>query len=83
MQHRPTRGGKRVSSLLQTFEVIDDQIADILQSKTETDRLAIAMRLWKSARVIVRGAICTEHPDWDEAQVNRELARRMSHGAVS
>ncbi|MBX3420041.1 MAG: hypothetical protein KF752_00655 [Pirellulaceae bacterium] len=68
--------------LLQRFEMIDDTMADILRNKTATERLRIAGRLWTSARVIVRGAIRTAHPDWNEEQVNREIARRMSHGVV-
>ena len=71
-----------MNSLLQSFEMIDDTMADVLRPKTEAERLRIAMRLWTSARVIVRGAIRTEHPDWDDAQVQHEVARRMSHGAV-
>ena len=67
---------------LSSFEIMDDAMADKLRQKTAAERLRIAGRLWKSARVIVRGAIRTEHPDWTEAQVNHEIARRMSHGVV-
>ena len=64
------------------FDVMDDAVADILRQKTEFERLRIAGRMWKSARAILRGAIRTEHPDWDTAQVNDEIARRISHGIV-
>lgn len=64
------------------MEVVDDAMADILRQKTEVERLRIAGRMWKSARVILRGAIQTEHPDWTEEQVNHEIAQRISHGAV-
>jgi len=63
-------------------EVMDDAMADILRQKSEVERLRIAGRMWKSARVILRGAIRTEHPDWDADRVNREIAQRISHGAV-
>jgi hypothetical protein len=63
-------------------EVMDDAMADILRQKTEAERLLIAGRMYKSARTILRGAIRTEHPDWDTEQVNREIARRISHGVV-
>ncbi|MSR31902.1 MAG: hypothetical protein EXR99_10395 [Gemmataceae bacterium] len=65
------------------FEVMDDAMADILRQKTEVERLRIAGQMWKSARVILRGAIRTEHPDWNSEQVNREIARRISHGVVN
>jgi hypothetical protein len=65
------------------IEVMDDAMAEILRQKTPAERLRIAGRMWKSARVILRGAIRTEHPDWDTEQVNREIARRISHGVVN
>ena len=64
-------------------EVIDDAMADVLRSKTEVERLKIAGLMWYSARAILRAAIRTEYPDWDEPRVNREIARRISHGVVS
>jgi hypothetical protein len=64
------------------MEVMDNAMVDVLRQKTEVERLRIAGRMWKSARVILRGAIRTEHPDWNVDQVNREIARRISHGLV-
>lgn len=71
-----------MNSLLQKFEMMDDAMADILRQKTETQRLHMAGRMWKSARVLLRGSIRTFHPDWTEEQVNRELVRRISHGVI-
>lgn len=70
--------GEPMSDLLEKFEMIDNTMAEILQQKTEVERLRIAGNIWKSARVIIRGAIQTEHPDWTQQQVNREIAKRMS-----
>ncbi len=64
------------------MEVMDDAMSDVLRQKTEVERLRIAGRMWKSARVILSGAIRTEHPDWNDDQVNREIAQRISHGLV-
>ncbi len=64
-------------------ETMDDAMADVLRQKSEVERLRIAARMWKSARVILRGAIRTEHPDWSVDQVNCEIARRISHGVAS
>ncbi len=64
-------------------EVMDDSMAHILRGKTEIERLNIGFRMWKSARVILRAAIRSEHPDWSEDAINREIARRISHGVVS
>ncbi|MDZ4847673.1 MAG: hypothetical protein SGI77_00120 [Pirellulaceae bacterium] len=65
------------------IEVMDNEMACILREKTEVERLRIANRMWKSARVILRGAIRTEHPDWTIEQVNQEIARRISHGLAT
>lgn len=72
-----------MSLLLRTFEVLDDTMADVLRDKSEAERLRIAARMWMSARAILRGAIRTEHPDWSDEQVHREVARRISRGAVT
>lgn len=68
--------------LLQQFEMMDDAMADILRQKTEAERLRIAGRMWQSARVMLRGVVRAEHPEWCENLVNREIARRMSHGTI-
>lgn len=65
------------------MEVVDDAMAHVLRAKTEVQRLRIAAGMWKSARSILRGAIRTEHPEWPPEEVNREIARRISHGLVS
>jgi hypothetical protein len=72
-----------MNALLRQFEVLDDQMADVLRRKSEAERLRIAGRMWRSARAILRGAIRTEHPDWDRDRVNLEIARRISHGVVN
>jgi hypothetical protein len=72
-----------MNEIAPAFEVLDDQMAEILRRKSEAERLRIAGRMWRSARVILRGAIQTEHPEWDAGRVNREIARRISHGVVN
>ncbi len=64
------------------IDIMDDAMADILRQKTPLQRLQIAGRMWQSARVMIRGSICTSHPEWTERQVNRELIRRISHGVI-
>lgn len=63
-------------------EVLDDEMAAVLRSKTPAERLAIAFRLWKFARETLTETLRRDHPEWDEAELGREVARRMSHGAV-
>jgi hypothetical protein len=71
-----------LSASLPAFEFVDDAMVDVLRQKSEVERLRIGFRMWKSARVILRAAIEADHPAWNEDQVNREIARRISHGIV-
>lgn len=64
------------------IEVIDDDTAAMLRAKTGAERLAIASRMYAYARRTILLRIRSEHPDWQESQVIREAARRLSHGAV-
>ncbi len=63
-------------------EVMDDMVAEIMRQKTPIERLEIAMGLWETARVLIWGAVETEHSEWSEEQVKKEVARRISNGAT-
>jgi len=64
------------------FEMVEDRMAEVLSSKSPEQRLAIGFGLWRSARVMLGAMLRSAHPDWDEARLKTEVARRMSHGAV-
>jgi hypothetical protein len=64
------------------IEVMDDQMAAVLRAKTGAQRLQIADRMFAFARDHLAARLRQEHPDWPEQQVRREVARRLSHGAV-
>jgi hypothetical protein len=63
-------------------EVLNDAMAEILRRKTPGERLEIAFRLWKFAQGMVRESLRRDHPEWDEAEIQRQVAARMSHGAI-
>lgn len=67
---------------LRSLEVVDEMMASVLRDKTEAQRLAIANGLWVYARDLLRSILRQEHPDWTDEQIQRETARRLSHGAV-
>src|SRR5271157_4011234 len=46
------------------------------------ERYAMIDKFWRLASQLIRARIAHEHPDWSEDRIRRELARRMSHGAV-
>jgi hypothetical protein len=64
------------------FDYIDDAMAQVLRQKTAAERLAIGHRMWSHARQMLQAVLRDEHPDWSAAEIQRETARRLSHGAV-
>ncbi len=67
---------------LRRIEIIDDRMAAVLRNKTEAERFAMIDKFWRFARQLIQANTVHEHPDWSEEQVRKEVARRMSHGAV-
>jgi hypothetical protein len=70
-----------MESRIRTIEIVDDRVAEILRSKTPAERLAIADGIWRFARQMIRAIIAREHSEWSEDEIERQVARRMSHGA--
>ena len=64
------------------FDMLDDDMANVLREKTEAERLAIGHGLWRSASRMLHNVVQSNHPDWSPEQVQLEVARRLSHGAV-
>lgn len=63
------------------IEVVDDDMAAILREKTSAERLEIAFGMWRFARDTLRRVVAVEHPEWSADQLQREVARRLLHGA--
>ncbi len=64
------------------IEVVSEDMAVVLRQKTGAERLAIASRLFSSARRMLLVHLQSEHPEWNERDIEREAARRLSHGTV-
>jgi hypothetical protein len=64
------------------IEMVDPEMARILRAKTGGERLKIASDMFASARRMIASHLAAEHPDWDEARIQAETSRRISHGAV-
>ena len=64
------------------IEVIDEEMAATLRLKSGAERLAIASRMFSSARRMLLSHLRSVNPDWDQRQVEQEAARRLSHGTV-
>ncbi len=64
------------------IEMLDDAMVAVLRDKTPAQRLAISNGMWRSARRMIEAVLQKEHPDWFADTIQREVARRMSHGSV-
>jgi hypothetical protein len=65
---------------LSRIEVVSDEMAEVLRRMTPQERLAVANRIWVTARKAVEHIVRSENPDWTEEQVRREILRRMLPG---
>jgi hypothetical protein len=57
-------------------------MAEVLRRKTPAERISIADNLWESAYNMLLSHIGKTHPEWDSGRLKKEVARRLSHGAV-
>ena len=64
------------------IEVVDDTMAEILRRKTPAERIRIGFTLWTSARNMLMTHLRKTHPDWNDDQIKKEVAKRLSHGTV-
>jgi len=64
------------------IEVVDDTIAEILRHKTPAERIRIGFTMWTSARNMLMTHLKKTHPEWNNDRVEKEVARRLSHGAI-
>ena len=64
------------------IEVVDDVMAEVLRNKTPAERIRIGFNIWTSARNMLLVHLNKTHPEWNEERLNREVAGRLSHGAV-
>jgi hypothetical protein len=65
-----------------TDEVLSDDMAAVLRGKSPDQRLAIGFGMWRFARQLIERTSRAQHPEWTEAELERHVAQRMSHGAV-
>jgi hypothetical protein len=59
------------------IEVMDPAMVEVQRRMTTWQRLAVGFGMWDYTRKRVTAAVRWQHPDWDEAAVQREIARRM------
>lgn len=66
---------------LRNFEAADRDMVPVLRAMSGMQRLEVANQMWLMARQMIESQLAYDHPDWDEARLAEEVARRMAHGA--
>ncbi len=72
---------KRGPPPLRDIELLDEDYAKVLRTKTPTERIAMGLELGRMVRLRLEGHLRTIHPDWSDQQIAAEIARRMLYGA--
>jgi len=62
------------------IEVVAPEMAEILRQKTTEERIAMIFAANRTMRMVIEGRLRTDHPDWDDEQIQAEIARRFSRG---
>jgi len=60
------------------YEVIDDEMAEVLRDKTPEQKLAMAESMHRMARDLIRDKLRYDHPDWSEDRLACETIRRLN-----
>jgi hypothetical protein len=62
------------------IEVLDDAMVEVLRKKTPAQRVAMIGAAHRTAKLMIAASVKRQHPDWDDAAVAREVARRLLRG---
>jgi len=62
------------------IEAADDVMAEIMRKKTAAEKIEMVLGCYRLARGLIEGRLRTDHPDWDDARIAAEVARRISRG---
>lgn len=60
----------------------DEATVRMLRRMTGADRLAMAGAMFRSARKMLYHHLASQHPEWDEEALQREVSHRISHGVI-
>jgi hypothetical protein len=62
------------------IEVLDQDLANALRTKTAAERVAMIGAANRTARVLAAAGVRYQHPDWSDDQVQAEVIKRVCGG---
>ncbi|MGD9634843.1 MAG: hypothetical protein AB7G28_24270 [Pirellulales bacterium] len=77
---RQAQGGLVFRPIPQNIESVDDQLAEVLRTKTPAEKIEMVAAANRTARLLAAAGVRYTHPDWDEAQIQAEVIRRVCGG---
>ena len=64
------------------IEIPDDDVINLMKSKTPAERLAMAFESHRLVRMRLAGHFRTLYPQWTDDEVEKAIARRFLSGAI-
>jgi hypothetical protein len=68
---------KKLLDDLSRIDVMDDATVEMLRRKTPAERLAMCLEANRLYRLRMAEELQAKHPDWDDAAIQAEIARRF------
>jgi hypothetical protein len=62
------------------IETLDPAMVEVLKSKTPAERVEMVAAANRTARILAEAGARYLHPDWDDAQIQAEVHRRVTGG---
>jgi hypothetical protein len=60
------------------IELLDEAVVEVLRRKTPAERVAMVFDAERTMGLLLAAHLRWRHPDWDAAEVAREIARRRN-----
>lgn len=61
-----------------TDDRCDEALMAILRTQSPQQKLAALDAMWHSARTLVMAGVRAQHPEWSQAELDREVGRRLA-----
>ncbi|MHB1033947.1 MAG: hypothetical protein ACYC35_06305 [Pirellulales bacterium] len=63
------------------IQILEERVAASLRAMTPTQRVAMIFDANRTMRLRLEGRFRSRYPEWDDARIAAEIARRMSGGS--
>ena len=62
------------------IEVVDEQTVAVLRHKTPAEKVELVAAANRTARLLAAAGIRYQNPEWNDAQIQAEVIRRVTGG---